>query len=693
MQTNIRNIIIGCAIFAQVISTLQGDRVKPHLSADKLFEDKGIAYAQGNALLKYNDILVEADEVKYLRNENIIEANGKIRLTNNDLRLAGDKLSYQLNTGHFKLDTFRIGVPPYHGEGNSLNGTKEKINLGKSTIYLQTPGAWALNIKSSAATLYSTERLEAKDVTFRIGRLPFFYLPKISQPLKESMIRFKGNIGHRSNLGAYFQSDILFPINDSLRIGSALDIYTQRGLLIGPAVDYSLKNKRHSIESRFRSGYIDDHGNKGTDVAGNNISEDRFYIEYKHQQSFDNRFYLNSSISIWEDSETERDFRPDLFRDNQQPDSFIEGTYIGKNFFLSTFTRIKPNDFQAGLERLPEFRFDSIPTPILNSNIYQSINAGIARLVEHPLSGAPKIESNRYDLLYSLTDNFKFRNSLTIRPVSSFRLTHYSNTTGDRKNFTRIMGEFGFDAEFQYQGIWNYQNTKWKINGLRHLLRPNFSYRYHPGGLSGNNDIIAADRDVFTTSLPSIDLTDIRHIDELIDQHTLRFGLENLLQTRDDTYGSRDLLELNFYQDLNLTTNPGEDEWAFFYTQFASQPAPWLSVHLTSRITPENLTLQDISSGISVNDGDIWKLTFSSVYLQNEIDQYYLTFDYRINNKWKMGAKWRFDARLDELTEQRYALRQRIANAWDIEYHVSIHNGSTREDETSIGVKFYLLQF
>ena len=142
----------------------------------------------------------------------------------------------------------------------------------------------------------------------------------------------------------------------------------------------------------------------------------------------------------------------------------------------------------------------------------------------------------------------------------------------------------GVDAALRTSGVFDYHNALWQIDGLRHLLTPTLSYRYVPEADRGQPYIPPIDRQVFSTNLEPLGLGAMRNLDQLHKINTLRVGLDNVLQTRDSTYGSRDLLSLNLAADLSFATQPGQQRWSDVYTELSVTPASWLRFELFQRL-------------------------------------------------------------------------------------------------------------
>ncbi|MBR2045554.1 MAG: LPS assembly protein LptD, partial [Agathobacter sp.] len=114
-------------------------------------------------------------------------------------------------------------------------------------------------------------------------------------------------------------------------------------------------------------------------------------------------------------------------------------------------------------------------------------------------------------------------------------------------------------------------------DGLRHHITPIISYRYIPNAEQGSSRIpIVDDFDVDDYTYPPIlDLGEIRNTDRIFKTNVLRLGLENVLETRDETYGSREIARFDVFQDFNFEERPlaqnhlEESSFSDLYTNFS----------------------------------------------------------------------------------------------------------------------------
>jgi LPS-assembly protein len=675
--------------------TAQVTPLTPVVTADDTTFDftTGEAVLRGNPRIEYGPTLLLADELRYNQAKTLVIASGDFSITSGAERLLAASGTYNLATGFFTLIDVRAGEPPFYVTAASATGTRARMTLTNAVVTYSEPGLFAPTLSADQIIYEPGRRIMGEHGHLGLGDHPLFTLSKFDRPFDQPLISyFTARVGYRHNLGAYVDFGLHVPVWPGINLGADLGEYTARGVMFGPSGSYQFKSDGGETTGDFRSGFIDDHGDRKTDLLGRPVPEERGYIEWRHQQTIDDRLTLTGQFSWWGDSEVVRDFRPNQFYPVQQPDSFLEGVYAGNNYYLDLFMRLAPNNFEIVQQRLPEIRFDLLPVPI-GGGIHERFNSSLAVLQEDPLLTGSTLRSDRFDTFYAVDRPITPAEWLTITPVAGGRLTYYAKATGGRDTYTRWLGEVGADAELHASGVFDYRNELWKIDGLRHLLTPKLSYRYIPEADKGQSFIPQIDREVFATDLEPLDLGSIRNIDQLHGTNTLRFGLDNVLQTRDANYGSRDLLTFNLAADLNFSTQPAQQRWSDVYTELALAPAPWLRFELFQRLSPQSLNLKELNAKLELIDRDWWTLRLSNNYLQDQIEQYFLEYQRRLNEVWKGFARLRYDARAARWDEISFGLRQNLRNTWNVRYEVSWYQGNQREGSFGFNVMVDLIRF
>jgi len=672
----------------------------PELSADEPIEfdqQTQSMVAKGHARLVRGKFFLEADNIRFNKLENVATATGDVQVNYETARLVTQELSYDPGKYYIDVDAFRAGEAPLYFSGKHAEGNMQLLTIEDGELFYGEPDFFSPNIRAKKIT-FSPEngRVVSKHALFRVGKVPVFYLPYCSFSTQESPYKIKSKYGHRNNLGYFGQNTVFFPINEKIKLGGLVDYYTKRGWLYGPAGEYSLFSDTTAMRGWLQSGYISDRGDRGTDTLGDPIQRDRDFIMWRHKQTLYDNVELTGDLNWWSDSYVTRDFRPQFFYNDQRPDNFVEGLYLGQGYYIGGFTRFRPNDFEQVAERLPEVSFHWTPSELFETGIYQQIDADFVHLQEKQLSGTPERSTDRIDGYYGLSRPFNMSPWLTFTPVAGGRFTQYANSKGNvsgKESYTRFLGQIGFDLDALAFGQWDYHNKNWNIHGLRHMMRPRLQYRYIPNANQGQSNIPEIDKQVFRTYLPPIDLGEIRTIDEMVDENLLRLGLENSLQTQAQGYGSRDLATLDLYQDIRFTRQAGENTLSNFYTTLGLFPVEWLDLFLYNRFDIEDLTEREIRTGLRIHDADLWALTFETNNLQHEISQYTLGGEFQLNHRNKVKGRWRYDSHRGQLVEQMYSYWMRLGKAWSVEYQLVFHKGTTRENGTQFNIVVQLLSF
>lgn len=677
------------------------------------------------------DLVLEADRLTYDKSRQQADIPGEAKIKLDGMRIvardAQASLARELEGINPNLSTgeLRMGMPPGYMGAKSMRAEQRKLDGGLSVttatlegvkIYYQEPDFWSLSVDASRIS-YTVEKreeeeLETDDILVRveeaivrIAGIPVFYLPSYEQRgLDIPPVRPELHAGQKRKQGVFLRTTTYFVADENWQPGLLLDGYTKSGVLVGPALRYQLggDDAANSTSGGIESGWIKDQGDRGTDDYGNPISANRWFLEWNHKQRIADAVEITSSLNYWSDTSVLRDFRPSDFNEDQRPDSFFELVRPDNFYYASLFARYRPNDFQNVQQRLPEVRFDLNPVEFYETGIYQHFSASATYLEERSSAelsvlpgGADEVESPRIDFYYGLTRPVKPVEWFTFTPVAGVRSTTYFQPTDGSDAYTRVLPQVGFDMQLLAQGQWNYQNEFWGIRGLRHQLRPVMQYRWIPAAEKGGDRIPVVDRSSFVPYPSIIDLGQRRDTDDLWAQQLLRIGVENVLQTQAEDYGSRDLAWFNVYQDFRDTDRVGERTLSDTYLALGLSPAYWLQLELYNRLDPYSWNSNEITSRIRVRDGDRWSMWFGSQYITDvdRTNQFFWGGEYNLNSEFSVIGQWRFDREIDKLTEQYYGVRQRLGNSWTIEYSVRYRERAREDSDFSFGLSLRLSSF
>lgn len=672
----------------------------PVITADELdvdFESQTGIY-RGNARAEFGDVIFLADEIRWHRPTQTATASGDAILQRGNLRLIAEELSYEMATRSYQVQAVRLGQDPYYFSGASLAGDDQEITFTDAMLSFGDPGTWAPTLRARTLTYDpATGRIRASGGKVGIGSFTWLPLPNVSLPLEgPDLFEITVDGGAYSRLGLWGRIGATVPIGEVWRAGADVGIYTNRGVMFGPAFGYDrFSPDGTKVHGRFTSGYIRDSGDQGdlgTDSLGRPIDPDRGLIGWVHQQTISETLSFNAELNYWSDSEVLRDFRRGDFFPVQVPDTFAELNYHAGNTVAGVFVRAQPNDFHIMRERLPELTWEILPSPLASGIIHQAQSSFVA-LRDNPPGPEPEITSSRFDAYYGLSRPWSPTNWLALNPVAAARMTHYTEATGGKSDYTRTLGELGLDASMRFAGTFDYQNERWDIDGLRHLVTPRVSYRYIDNADQGTAYIPQIDRRVFATYLEPLGLGARRQIDDLTATNTIRLALDQRLQTRDPSYGSRDLAQLNLAIDSRFDQLPTERTLSALHTEIRLSPAPFLDFDVYHRAAPGDWDMRELNTAITLHNADQWQLQLATHYLESDIQEYIGSYAYRFNEVWQGYTRLHFDSRRDRFVEQTYGIRQTIANRWAIGYEISFFEGQRRESDFSFGIRLDAVTF
>ncbi len=702
----IRRLLLSLALAASA-SAATPDATSVGADHQEISMRTGETILTGHPHIDYGNLRLTADELRYNPKSRTVVASGHAILTEGPRRLLADKIAYHSADGTYEVDDVRMGEFPIYISGASATGDRRGVTISDARVSIPEPGALIPSLHAARLFFSSDRKIHADSASVGLGSIRPLALHGLDHDVQHPVIPYATLTGgYRRSLGVFALAGLHLPLNEFFRLGGDIGVYSARGLMAGPSGAYSGTAGDNTFDGLFRSGFIHDYGTRYTDILGRAVPPNRGFVEWQHQQQIGERITLSGELNYWRDSEVLRDFRPSEFFRVQQPDTFLESVYAGDNTFISLFARFQPNSFETVQQRLPELRFDLLPLAV-GDGFYERFSASVAVLRQDSLPASPlnsvaptpHLESNRFDAYYGLSRPITPTEWFAFTPVAGGRLTHYADLSGPRSNYTRALGEVGFDAELRTSAVYDYKNPQWKIDGLRHLFTPKLSYRYIPEAEKGARYIPPIDRQSFSTYLQPLGLGDIRNLDDLHATNTLRLGFDNTLQTRDPVYGSRDLVTLNLANDFFFNRPNGHRNLSEIHVDLAIVPARWLELGVYQSFAPQDFTMSEFNTGLTLRDGDDWTLRFASNLLRGDLagheplNDYYLQATKRLNEVYEAVAHLRYDARARRFDEQSYGVRQNLGNVWSLEYVVTIYNGPRRESRFGFSVRVGAFRF
>lgn len=692
--------------------------LRPELKADESNFDvaTGDFIATGHAQVTYGDIVLTASEIRLNQKTFLAKAKGNVVITGKGMRLVGSEGSFNLRKRTVEFGDFRVGAPPWFASADKAEGTLDNLTLTNPRVYMGEPAKTSPTLRASSGSLLNQKTAKLDNPVVALGDGFGIPLPDLQRNFVDSGLRGRIKAGYSGDLGLFLRPEVKTPLNETISFVGGVEAYTRRGVMVAPGADYAGATENGTYTGAIRSGWIHDLGGaerRGIDILGRPIDQDRGLALWTHQQEWGNQSYLVSHLAWWSDSEVTRDYRWETYRSLPQPDSWAEfGNKVGNSGLFSVFIRTRADEFQPVVQRLPEIRYDLLPTQLGETGIVQKgflSGAYLRRTYNDPifysaLGDGFTQESARLDGYYGLEKTFTLSEWASLTPLTGARYT-YDTPTGDqrdlvpgsRNSYTRALGVVGADLRLKAYGTFDVKNEVWGVNGLRHLVEPIVSYRYYGGANSlplrpTGSGIEETPLGLFESEM---ELDRMRDTDTVANGHVVRAGVRNALQTRSTTGGSRDLAVLYVGQEYQ-PSQAGDEAylpWNSLFAEARLLPASFLEVGWSTRYSNAGGTFVMSNPYLTLKDGRRWRLTLANHYLADLYNDYVLRGEVNLNEAWSTGLRLRYDERGERWRDQTYFLRQTLDNTWRVEYRVTRSEGDAREDSFGFGVTVDLLTF
>jgi LPS-assembly protein len=670
----------------------------------------GELVVKGDARIATDNFVIQADEISFNEKQVKALATGNVKIDNEKIYVVSDYASYDMNSNLVYASHSRTKIHDYYFNVESIESdVVNNLQTGTNAEIFYGPmdSAFVPSIFVKNFEIRNGQSIKTKSTKFKVGPATIFYLPSAEIELTSHPFYLEQDYGVNRTNGVYLQNDFYFGVKKGLKLGGFLDFYTGRGILVGPALKIDTRSEKNQIFSETKFGFIRDGVSverRGFDIRNKPIPYDRYFLEFAHKQHYDDRIDVIARSTLLSDSEAERDFRKMWYNRNQQPESFVEVAYRGQNCIVSAFGQFEPNNFYNTTQQMPEFRIAYLPTKLLDTKLIHNAHLGIVRLYNPNKDLYGATSSYRSDIYYGISLPLGYKNFFAVKPIFGTRVLVYGRNA-DEEIYGKGFVQGGFDIDVKFVGRSDYVNETFGIDGLKHVINPTIQYRVIPSG-NESDKIPKFHRECFHAEIPSIDLDDMRNVDDLQRQNMIRLGIKNSLYTQSGSYVPRKLMQLDIYQDVLFARNYDsfrkvrQRKFPDTYLMAGIYPISWFSFNLYGKIDPARLHLHKLRTSASIKDADFWELTFFTNYFQFDgvnsqkpTEQYGLSFSFNLSSKSFVSLEMQYDAKNHKFSQQRFSFSNTLGNSWIFNIGITVRTNVKREDHYQLDWHLKLLDF
>lgn len=411
---------------------------------------------------------------------------------------------------------------------------------------------------------------------WKVYGIPIFWLPVFYKPKDETLGLFSTQWGKTSDWGYCLMLSKRFDFSEYPYASVKLfgDYYSKRGYGYGAGADFETENSR----TEFFSYCIWDFDTNATDEYDKyriDIPKGRYDFRISNVTHITPRLDFRGALEVLSDPYFTKDFFSGRYSSNPQPATYMSLEQQFDHFSASLYVRPKINSFYTTVQRLPGFRLDAHRQQIFNTNFYYQGDLSMDYMkmdwidfdwdnLRYPNEKLKNYSSFRFDTTHFLYFPLRF-DWLTLVPRAGLKLTAYSDTSkekvtvaelntlfraADPENIQgmllhnyddrgraklRFAGEIGVEASTKIYHAWqDVRSSFLALDGLRHVIRPYINYTLLPK--------------------PNVKCDHLYYFDEIDrirEQHFIRFGIENRLQTRDGN-AIRNYFTMENFWDLHM---------------------------------------------------------------------------------------------------------------------------------------------
>ncbi|RLB98054.1 MAG: hypothetical protein DRH76_03510 [Deltaproteobacteria bacterium] len=488
------------------------------VSADRLeqFRDSDRYLAVGNVTIARGGLRLNADRVVFDRGAMTAEAEGHVMVTSGSDVMTGERLEMDLaaETGTLYQGRLFLAENHFYIRGDRLEKLGPDTYRGESVRLTTCDGDepdWQIQGSRLEVTVEGYGKMD--HATFRAGRLPLVYVPKLIFPAKRK--RQSGllppSLGISDRLGAAWGQPFFWAIDDHQDATVYLQHMSRRGQMLGLEYRYVRDEASRGtvmvdvLEDRKiddGTAASDDWSFDDTPVRGN---RDRYWLRGRFDQRLPAAFTAKLDVDLVSDVDylyefrgtingfdySDRAFAADFNRELEEPEDWVRTNRLNLNRLWANYSL---NLDTLWRDDVVSRRSDQV------SRLLQNPQSVTLSGVRQPLGTTPLhfeldsewryfyLEDERRGQRLDIHPRFywplRFGRRLGLQPSVGLRETvwyvDHDDQAPEAQNDpeSREMVDFRVEADSLLQRV--YRPGRWGIEALQHVIQPRLVYDYIP---------------------------------------------------------------------------------------------------------------------------------------------------------------------------------------------------------------------
>ncbi|MCQ9205687.1 MAG: hypothetical protein NG737_05180 [Omnitrophica bacterium] len=649
-------------------------------------QEEGKILATGGVKMKYKGVEISCDEVEFDANANIAHINGNVRIKRENITLYGSNIIFNFNTNNAQIQNMRLEDPPIYGEAKNaekIGNEKYVLNDGYATTCELADPHYRLTTKS--ITIYPGDRVEARNMVLRVGKIPIFYIPYFSQSLKDKSLPVEFIPGKNSDWGYYLLTYWPYRLGEENKGKIHFGWYEERGLTAGVIHTMESKNfgkalvKYYLLEDELykadkRNEFLDKYPERAG-IPAKFLEDDRYRGQFSYSWNPQPSLSIKGEFHKFSDEFFMKDFFEREYDVEPNPLSYIIINKSFANSSLSLLGQKRVNLFRAETEYLPQLQYEFYRQNIGSSKFYFESNNKIANLNITNVNSRSKDNTVRFHSFNSVSYINRI-GWLNFNPFSGAYTTFYSKNKFGDENILRIAPKMGVTLSTK---LYKFFNSGWSLFGerideARHVITPEVTYSYIHDPTVSSGNLFPFDSD-----------------DSLAREEKIIFTLKNKLQVKNE----KRTWDFIFFSPSVEYRLKEEGKGSYFDNVKADleiYPREGLSLTANTKYDVNTRRVAEVNVDITISgktkmiengeevEKQKYSLTLGHRYVHSDDTQGTLAFTYQLTPKFQFKNYMRYEYNREDLLEQQYSIRTDLHCWWmDVGVNIDRHQNGGKD--------------
>ena len=327
------------------------------VNADQLeyFQDQQLIVGHGHVLITRGSERLTADYVKAHTDTQQTEAHGNVTLDRKDNVWRGEDLIYNFKTQQGDFGAFVAYAEPFfiRADASKRVATNEFV-LHNATFTSCDGDDPQFVMRSKEAHILNGATLKAYGVTPYLWGVPFFWLPYWERSLDPEVVTFYLVPGWSSRMGAFALTGYGYRLADNVRAVTHVDFRSQRGVGLGQDIIWKDPSRTNTSYSGSLKGYWLNDSNpyikENEEARELTTTNQRYRLHFQDSRTLTDRDAMLVNVDYLSDPYVVEDFFDDEFRSSVQPENYASLMHRGDLYSAGLLANVRLNDF---LERQP----------------------------------------------------------------------------------------------------------------------------------------------------------------------------------------------------------------------------------------------------------------------------------------------------------------------------------------------------